>query len=270
LTTTQKDAMSCIVLIYFYSMRKLGFSLIWVIFISWNAHAQKNVRDSVLNIHAIGGHFGFHLPMVDLGQRFGFGQTAGGSYFFKSKSNFTLEANYTAFFGNRVKEDTIFDNITTSQGYLLNVEGQVTDVVLFQRGFNVGVRVGKIFPIIGPNQNSGLHLQFGAGLMQHKIKIETYFERVPQLEDEYIKGYDKLSNGLLLMQGVGYQHFSDKRLINYYIGLEVTQGFTKNRRSVDFNPGIANHSPRLDLMTAVVFKWYFPLYKRKPDDYYFY
>jgi hypothetical protein len=250
-------------------MKKV-FLVICSVLITLSVIAQKNVRDSLLSIKAIGGHFGFHLPMADLGDRFGFGEVAGGSFFMKSKSNFTLEANYSAFFGNRVKEDTIFDNIRTSQGYILNVEGSVTDVVLFERGFNISVRFGKIFPVIGPNENCGLHAQIGAGIMQHKIKIETYFEDVPQLMDEYIKGYDRLTNGLSTVQAFGYQHFSDKRLINYYIGVELVEGFTMNRRSVNFNTGFRDNTKRIDMMASLVLKWYFPLYKRQPQDFYFY
>lgn len=250
-------------------MKKI-LAFVFCFVLVYASHAQKNVRDSLLRLTAIGGHMGLSVPMGDLGKRFGFGENSGGAVLFKTKSNLTLEANFSVFYGNRVKEDTLLKNITTSQGYVLNVEGSVVDVIMFERGFNVGLRVGKIFPIIGPNPNSGLHPQFGIGFMQHHIKYETYFEAVPQLMGNYRKGYDMLTNGLALMQGVGYQHFSNKRLINYYIGLEVYEGFTKNRRSINFTTGLKDTQQRLDLLTCLTIKWYFPLYKRQPNDFYFY
>lgn len=247
-----------------------GFVFLLFSMIVFTATAQKNVRDSLLNITSIGGHFGFNVPFADLGKRFGLGEIAGGSLLYKTKSNLTLETNFSLFYGNKVKEDSLLKNITTSQGYVLNVEGSVIDVIMYERGFNVGVRIGKIIPVIGPNPNSGLHAQFGLGLMQHRIKYETYFEAVPQLMGDYKKGYDKLTNGIALMQSLGYQHFSNKRLINYYIGLELYEGFTRNRRSIDFTSGIKDNKQRLDLLTCLTVKWYFPLYKRRAKDFYFY
>ena len=51
-------------------MKKV-FLVICSVLITLSVIAQKNVRDSLLNIKAIGGHFGFHLPMADLGDRVG-------------------------------------------------------------------------------------------------------------------------------------------------------------------------------------------------------
>lgn len=75
----------------------------------------------------------------------------------------------------------------------------------------------------------------GVGILQHKIRIEHQDNKIPQLEGDYLKGYDRLSNGLMVHQFVGYFHMSNNRLINFFVGAEAWQGFTKNRRDLNFD-----------------------------------
>jgi len=106
--------------------------------------------------------------------------------------------------------------------------------------------------------------------MQHKIKIIEVAEQVPQLLGEYKKGYDHLTYGFTLSQSIGYQHFSNYRLLNFYVGAEFYEGFTQNRRSINFNTKSADPTQRLDVLATLVLRWYFPLYKRQASDFYFY
>src|SRR5690606_25361379 len=129
---------------------------------------------------------------------------------------------------------------------------------------------GRVFPVVGPNPNSGLHLKLGAGLMQHKIKIQESTRTAHHVIGDYAKGYDRLSNGLSLSQSIGYTHFSNYKLINYYVGVEFFEGFTKNRRTVNFDTGLHDGRQRIDIIGSVVVRWYFSIYKRQPQDFYFY
>ena len=47
---------------------------------------------------------------------------------------------------------------------------------------------------------SGIVMTLGAGYLYHKIFIETIVTALPQLNDELLKGYDRLSGGILLKQ----------------------------------------------------------------------
>ncbi len=232
--------------------------------------AQKSIQDTAIRFFAISAEIGMQSGFADLGERFGYGGIAGGSFLYKSASNFTLEANYGFFFGNRVNEDTILSSLRTESGDIIGRDGGPADVFLYQRGFVSTVRVGKIFPIVGPNPNSGLHIALGGGVMQHKIKIIEVAEQVPQLMGDYSKGYDQLTYGFTLSQSIGYQHFSNYRLLNFYVGAEIYEGFTQNRRSINFNTKSADPTQRLDILANLVVRWYFPLYRRQASDFYFY
>lgn len=241
-----------------------------MLFVSAYSMAQKSIQDTAIRFFAISGELGLQSGFGDLGDRFGYGGIAGGSFLFKSASNVTLEANYGHFFGNQVREDSVLSSLQTQNGDIIGRDGGPADVFLYQRGFVATARVGKVFPIVGPNPNSGIHVAFGGGVMQHKIKIIEVAEQVPQLIGEYKKGYDQLTYGFTLSQNLGYQHFSNYRLFNFYIGVEVYEGFTRNRRTMNFNTMSADPRQRIDVLANFVLRWYFPLYKRKPSDYYFY
>lgn len=233
-------------------------------------NAQKNIQDTTIQFFAIGAQIGGHMPFGDLGDRFGWGGLTGGTFMYKSPKNLTLEANVGFIFGNQVKEDTILRNLMTETGIFIGRDGNPVDVFLNERGFVGTVRVGKILPIIGPNPNCGLHLAAGVGMMQHKIRIEPEFDALPQLQGDYKKGYDRLTNGFALSQSIGYQHFGNYRFANFYVGLEFFEGFTRSRRSIDFDTMMPDTKDRMDILGTFVVRWYFPMYKRQASDYYFY
>lgn len=231
---------------------------------------QISIQDSSANFISITGKLGFQYPIGELNQRFGYGGITGGSVFYKTARNFTYEVGGDFFFGNQVKETSILSPILTEDNIIIDRTGNPAEVILYERGFIINAKVGKIFPVIGPNPNSGLHVAAGLGYMQHKIKVYEADELVPQLQGSYIMGYDRLTDGLNLTQSFGYQHFSNYRLWNYYIGIELNEGLTKNRRTVNYSTGTNNPNLRFDFLGSVVVKWYFPIYKRSPKDFYFY
>jgi hypothetical protein len=110
----------------------------------------------------------------------------------------------------------------------------------------------------------------GAGLLQHKIRIEVQDNNVPQLDGDYRKGYDRLTNGLALTEFVGYLHCGNNRLINFFAGIELTQAFTKSRRDWDFSTMRKDDSNRMDLLFGIKVGWFFPMYKHAATAYYIY
>lgn len=251
-------------------MKRLLLIIVLVTVIAQTSNAQKSIEDSTISVIGLGAQIGLSYPLGDLGLRFGYSGTTGGSLMLKTQSNWVFEPNLAILFGNQVKEDTILNSITTTTGIIIDRTGNPATVVLNERGFIASLRVGRIWNVIGPNPNCGIQTTLGLGYMQHKIRIQDELESIPQIQGDYRKGYDRFTSGLSLMQGVGYQHFSNYRFINYYVGLEIHEGFTKNRRAVNFDTMKPDNSPRIDILVNLTLRWYFPIYKRKPKDFYFY
>ena len=105
--------------------------------------------------------------------------------------------------------------------------------------------------------------------MQHKIRIEHQEHEIRFLEDDYLKGYDRLTNGLCLYQFAGYSLMSNNRLINFFVGVESYQGFTQGRRDLNFDTGLTDNAKRMDVLLGIRGGWVLHLYRRAPDEYYF-
>jgi hypothetical protein len=229
--------------------------------------AQHNIRDTIA-FPMIGATFGYQLPGGDMADRFGNNFNVGGVFLWKLKNNLIFGFEGDFLFGDDVKENTILNKYKTPDGNIIDEHGHYATVILYERGLKFEFRVGKIFPVIGPNKNSGLMANLGIGYMQHKIRIETPESSIPYISGEYSKGYDRLSTGPSLTEFIGYMNFSNSRLVNFYAGLEFTQAFTKNRREMNFDTGKKDDMSRLDLFFGLRIGWVFPLYKRSADKLY--
>jgi len=246
---------------------KFIFFLI-LISIPYLLNAQSKEK---LTIPMFSAAYMVQVPGGDLAERYGINSNIGGSFTLKLKNNFFLELNPNFIFGNNLKGDalTIFEEIETSNGNIININGEYAKVVVFQRGFYAGGRVGKMFPISSNNLNSGIVLSVGAGLLQHRIRIENDGNNTPQINFDYRKGYDKLTNGFSLTQFIGFMHISKHKLINYYFGFEFYQAWTESRRTYDFNLMGRDDRKRIDLLSGLKVGWIIPIYKRQPDPFYF-
>ncbi|NNC84324.1 MAG: hypothetical protein HKN79_12170, partial [Flavobacteriales bacterium] len=171
---------------------------------------------------------GIQAPIGDMADRFGGSASMGAAYRYKTKSNWQFGVEGHFIFGNNVKEP-VAAGLLTSEGFVIDQLGGFTELLILERGMTLVGSVGKIVPAFGPNPNSGFVFRVGSGLLQHKIRLETRNNDVPQLEGEYLKGYDRLSNGLTLHQFIGYQFLSNKRLVNFSLGIEGYQAFTQSR-----------------------------------------
>jgi hypothetical protein len=257
-------------LIRFVMMKIILIPFFAVMLFASSAFGQRSVRDSTLSFVSISPYTGIQNPFGDLQKRYGYGGVVGANLSYKNKKNWMFDAQYGYLFGRIVKEDSILKNVLTSQGFVLNKNASPAEVILFERGFIACAKIGKIIPVFDSNPNSGIHIGAGAGLFQHRIKIQETSQSTPQILGDYAKGYDRLTNGFMLAQSFGYSHFSDYKLINYFIGVEFFEGFTENRRTVNYDTGLHDATKRIDIFGSVVIRWYFPIYKRKPQDFYFY
>jgi hypothetical protein len=234
-----------------------------------NLSAQVSVKDSSIFAPYVGISYGYQLSAGDLVKRFGNNSSVALALDFKTKKYWTFGINGSYFFGKDVKE-SLFDSIATPTGAIINRNGEFADVRLFERGFTTSLTAGRMFSFKKPNPNSGIVFSVGVGFIQHKIRIETIDNNAPQLSKEYKKGYDRLSNGFLLSQNLGYLYLSSNRLVNIYFGLECLEGFTQSRRSFDYDLMKQDTEKRLDILYGAKIAWILPLYKRTPQEFYTY
>lgn len=231
--------------------------------------AQTQVRDSSLFNPHVTISYGFHVPGGDMASRFGTNQTLGIGFHVKSKTNwyYGLQANYL--FGKDVTEPNLLQNLLTADGELLDNQGQITNLFIQQRGYAITANGGRLFSTKSVNPNSGFLVLGGVGFLQHKIRLEHQETYVNQIEGDYLKGYDRLTNGLTLYQFAGYFYMSNNRLINVYGGFEAYQAFTQSRRDLNFDTMTRDTSKRKDLLFGFRVGWVLNLYRRSPDKFYY-
>ena len=236
---------------------------------SFLAQAQYNIREERISFPMIGATAAFQMPGGDMADRFGNNFNIGAVFQWKLKNNWLWGIEGDFLFSDNVKEKIILDRFMTEDGNIIDGQGQYGTVVLAERGLKLEAKAGKIFPFIGPNPNSGFMTTLGIGYMQHKIYIDTPGSPIPYLEGDYRKGYDRLSTGLSLTEFIGYMNFSNSKLINFYIGIEITQAFTHNIREINFDTGLRDDASRFDQLYGIRLGWVFPIYKRMAEKIYY-
>jgi hypothetical protein len=234
-------------------------------------YGQKAVRDSSITIPAISIHYAYEMLNGDIAQRYGNFHNLGGEFSLKLKNNFILGLDASILFGPNVNnQESYFKNIQTDHGYVIDGNGQYAEVYLSMRGLSVFIFTGYQFNFWAPNPNSGPFLQVGGGLLQHNVKIDNPGNVAPQITGEYAKMYDRLSNGFSLTETIGYRYYGNHNLMNFYIGLEFTQAWTKSRRDYNADDLKRDNADKLDLLMGLKVGWTIPLYGRAPKDFYYY
>ena len=202
-----------------------------------------------------------------MADRFGNNSNIGAGVLFKTRNNWLLGVDGHFLFGTDIKEN-FASNLTTTGGFVLGVNGLYAELDTRLQGLSFMGKIGKLFSMNSVNPNTGFTVLLGAGFLQHKIQIEDRNSAVPQFQDEYRKGYDRLSSGLAFSQFIGYTHLSLNRRINFYIGIEATQAFTKGRRSTNFNTQTDGTSSRTDILFGPRVGWILPIYKEPSEGFY--
>ena len=232
--------------------------------------AQEDISEGEIRIPIINLNAGFHLPGGDLAERFGSNSMLGVGFQMKNEKNFYWGIDFAALAGADVKEDNVIDVITADSLDIIDVNGHTASIRFWERGAQSQLILGKIIPVLGPNENSGIFFQGGLGYMYHKIRIEDIGNQSPQLNADMRKGYDRLCMGFTTSQFVGYRHFSNNHKINFFVGVEFIQAFTQDVRQYDYNAQTTYTDKRVDLLSGFKFGWTFPLYKKSDNQYYYY
>ncbi len=254
-------------------MRNAGllFIIFLSIFFAWSdLNGQVSPRDSIVSGFIIDVHYGFHIPEADLKERFGLSSGAGASFLYKTSNNLLVGLDLNYEFGGDVKiEDSIFANLYTDEGFIIDGDGLYAEVFTYERGWMGMGKFGVVMPLFGPNENCGPFLMLGAGYMMHKIRIYNQDMTAPQVKDEYKKGYDRLTGGIAMSQQLGYFFIGNKKSYSFTVSFEIIEAFTKPLRNYQFDlMGPEPQNTRLDILYGIRISWMIPLFKQPSDGYY--
>ena len=251
-------------------MRFCVFSL--VLLFSFGLKAQSDISDTTLSIPMFYATYSYQFPGGDLTERYGNNSSIGGGFMWKTKPNWIFGAEFNFLFGNDVKiADQIMGNLKTEDGYIINMAGNFTSYSIYERGYYISGRIGKLIPVLSPNPNSGITIIGSLGYLQHKIRIEVPDNTAPQIDGDYKKGYDRLAGGFAVSEFIGYTFLSNSKLLNFYFGFEINQAWTKPLRDVNFDTGEADPlKSRFDVLYGIKVGWIIPLFDRMPEKYYYY
>jgi len=212
----------------------------------------------------------FQIPGGDLKKRFGNNSNIGCLLAYKTNKNIIFSLGGGGLFGSNVKESNLFNNIDGNNGYLISQIGELPTIRLFERGGYIDISVGKYFLLPIEKSESGILISIGTGYLYHKIFIETLVTALPQLSDDLLKGYDRLSGGLFTKQSIEYLHFGKKNNIRYSLGVECIEGFTKDLRGYNYTLQEHTVNTRIDYLFGIKCGIIIPLQERTTERYYYY
>jgi hypothetical protein len=251
--------------------RKTLTLLVSLFVISSSLFAQVSIRDSAIGTTLIYATYGYQFPGGDLAKQFGSNSSIGGGLLFKTKHNwiFGVEGNFM--FGQSVKNsDSLLSGISTRDGFVIDANGYIADIVYYERGYNFFAKFGKVIPLLAPNPNCGFTLLAGVGYLQDKIRIHNPGNTAPQILGDYKKGYDRLNGGIAVTGSLGYMYLSNTRLLNFSLSFEFMQAWTNPYRDCDFDTGIKDTRKLSSQFYTAKVCWIIPLYRRAPKEFYMY
>jgi hypothetical protein len=212
------------------------------------------------------GNGDFDFPGGDMAQRFGFSARLGPGVLYKTKSNWMIGVKADFIFGNQIKQKGLMADIKDKDGDIITSDGQRIIVPTYERGYMMGLQAGKIIGLSKKNSDNGILLLTSVGFMQHKIDIYDKDGVVSSLQNGYLKGYDRLTNGLFAEEYVAYTYFAKNGLLNFNIGLDASFGFTQGRRDYLYDVMQRGNDKRLDVLFGLRGGWMIPIFKRKSED----
>jgi len=251
-------------------MNKVLFILaMWFCFVS--AEAQKPSKDTTARVFSLGAAYGMDLPGADLKHRFGMNNSIGGSFTYKSISNWVMMVEGDYLFSRNVKiTEDLFSEISSEEGYIIDEGGIFTDIAVLEAGMTANFSMGKLFPVWGPNMNSGIVVKAGGGYVFHKIRIEQNENSAPQISGDYQKGYDRLTEGFNTTQFIGYHYLGNRNIINFYAGFEFHQAWTQSSRPYNFDEQRRPTEVRFDTLYGFKVGWFLPLGKQTARKIHYY
>lgn len=265
-----------------FQLLKKFILIFFTLLIIFKVNGQRNVSDSTISAFIPNFAYTFQIPAGDVAERYGINSTIGGGFFYKTRKNLIFSADVNFIFGNQVKNtDSILSLMLSDNGYIIDGNGTYASYAIYERGYSLNFRIGKVLNALSANPNSGLMLMGGIGYLMHRMRVDVQYETVPQLKDDYGKGYDMLTGGINLSEFIGYFYMGRTRVLNFYAGFEFYQTFSNSLRDRDFynlkyDPATSTYkvggkdsNNYLDLFFGIRIGWMIPIFSRAPDTYYY-
>jgi len=246
------------------------YILLFIAVLSCYSSFAQSKKDSAQAFPFVKFHYAYLFPSGDFEETYGNSSSLGGGVGYKTKSNWQFEIDANYLFGGNVKRKDLLSGIINDEGDATDADGELVKIIYDLRGLSISASVGKIFPVFNINPNTGILLKAGIGYIQHRIKIDYRDGDVFQLNEEMLKGYDRLHSGLLLNQFIGFQYFGRRNFTNFQIGLELNEGLTKNQREYNYDTRSYDKNQKNDFLYGFRLSWVIPIKGRTADEYYFY
>ncbi len=214
-------------------------------------------------------HVGGQAPNKALSERFGLSNTVGLSVYHLSAVGWRWGVHYRFQTGSDVREPGLLVNLRDPSGRIIDNEGRIALVTAQQRGTVFSLSAGRLFPTDFLSSGSGLLLEVLGGYWEHKVHFQNRGNRLTQLDEPHIKGYDRLTGGLMVMPRLGYVHDSSNGLVRFQCGVEAMLGNLQPNRVWNADTMMADEGPRKDGTIGVFAAWILRLKPRSTDvDYY--
>jgi len=224
-------------------------------FLSFNSNAQH--KDSASSGLMFELSYAGQLPGGELGQLFGFNSNVQGGIYYKTPSNWLYGASFAYFFGNQLRDRGVLDNLATSNSNLIANDGNYVGISYFERGFDMQLTVGKLFPV-SLNRNSGILFTLSAGYLQYHLDIESPSDWAPQITGNYLQGYQHLTAGVCATEFLGYQYISKRQFLALFAGFEFTEVMAKSLQ-FDFQTETKNPNYKYSMLSGIRFGWILPI-----------
>jgi hypothetical protein len=233
---------------------KTYYSFLFLLFV-FNVKAQEEKRIDMGMISANVG-VGYFWTAGDLSDRFGTntGMTVALEKTFSKGSAIALE--YQLNFSSNVKED-VFASYRNENGNVIGINGLGAFTYLRMRSNYAGISYGQALY----KKNNGIKLKIGGGLFSHYIRILDDSRNLVLADEQYRKGFDRLTNGLAAKQEVIYEYHGVTNNYHFNLGFSIMEGFTNPVRSINFDTGLASPSGRMDILYGLNLVWMVPIYK---------
>lgn len=228
--------------------------------------------DTVAVMAWTGVNVGYQFPFGTLRKTFKGNFNAGTGVTVKTNRNWTFDVNFNYMFGSNLRDTSyaFLGDMVNSNGIIYDGNGMKATIYTEGRYWQVGAGAGKVIPV-NRWKNSGIWLHAGAGYVRHKIRINDFDHQVPQLDEDYLKGYDHRSSGFELSQFIGYLFIQKNRLLNFYVGIELMEFWTRPDRNYVFLEGPTSEMPyKFSGLAGLKIGWNIPLYEKKAVTTFYY
>ena len=263
----------------------LFFALTLALILPQNADAQKSKPvyqtdfsskdfvDTTAPMIWLDAHMAYLFPIGDLRTIFKSNFAVGPGFTFKSKHNWTVGFHVDYMFNANLRDPNYFNGtLANDEGVVIDGNGLVSHGGITAEGryWTIQANFGKIIPV-DRWKNSGIWLRIGGGYFSHRLRVDDVSKQYPQLEGDYAKGYDRRSGGFALNQFIGYEFVHKNRMLNFFIGVEFYEMWTKpNRNYIFFEGPTADIPYKFSGLIGLKAGWNIPLYEKKTTTTFYY